>query len=196
MKTTPADFKNPHSTTNKVARVAWAVAYWLLFRPTLPPMWAWRCWVLRLFGAKLGYAKIHPSVRIWAPWLLRAGNHVYIDKHTDLYNAYGLEIGDRVIISRRCFLCTTSHDHKQPSYPLIGGKISIGSDCWVAAEVFVGPGVTVGDGSVVGARAVVIKDVPKRVAVAGNPARVLNSREFANSSDPTLQESDVASQEE
>lgn len=34
-------------------------------------------------------------------------------------------------------------------------------------------GVTIGDGSTVAAGAVVTKDVPSRVVVAGNPARVV-----------------------
>ena len=37
------------------------------------------------------------------------------------------------------------------------------------------PGVTIGDGSVVAAGAVVTRDVPPRVLVAGNPARVIKT---------------------
>ncbi len=37
------------------------------------------------------------------------------------------------------------------------------------------PGVTIGDNVVVGAGAVVTKDVPSNVMVAGNPARVIKT---------------------
>jgi acetyltransferase-like isoleucine patch superfamily enzyme len=38
--------------------------------------------------------------------------------------------------------------------------------------------VTVGDRAVVGARAVVVKDVPPDMVVAGNPAKVIKRREL------------------
>ena len=59
-----------------------------------------------------------------------------------------------------------------------GAPIVIGSGVWVCAGAFIGPGVTVGDNSVVGARAVVTRDVPPGVVVAGNPARVVKARKM------------------
>lgn len=46
----------------------------------------------------------------------------------------------------------------------------IGNDVWVGANVTILPGVTIGNCSVIGAGAVVTKDVPEGVLVAGNPA--------------------------
>ncbi|MGL5688783.1 MAG: DapH/DapD/GlmU-related protein, partial [Weissella cibaria] len=48
-------------------------------------------------------------------------------------------------------------------------------DCWFGGSVIVLPGVTIGDNVVVGAGAVVTKDVPSNVMVAGNPARVIKT---------------------
>ena len=45
--------------------------------------------------------------------------------------------------------------------------------CWLGANVVVLPGVTVGINSVVGAGSIVTKDVPDRVVVAGNPAKII-----------------------
>ena len=104
------------------------------------------------------------------------GNDVYVDENVYLYNPYGIEIGDRVIISMGTFLCTASHDYQVPTYPLIGDRITVGSDAWLAAMVFVGPGVNIGTGSVVGARACVVSDVEPWRVVAGNPARVVRER--------------------
>jgi len=42
----------------------------------------------------------------------------------------------------------------------------------------VGPGVTIGEYSVVAAGAVVVKDVPARTGVGGNPAKEIARREF------------------
>src|SRR5689334_23080025 len=153
-QTDPAAFVNPHSRGNKLARLAWKIVWALLFRPTPSFMGAWRRILLRLFGARVGRAWVHQSVRVWAPWRLTIG-----DDGTYLYDVYGMEIGDRVTISMGVFLCGASHDYQDPALRLTGGKVVVGNDSWVAAEAFIAPGVTVGDGAVVGARAVVVKDV-------------------------------------
>ncbi len=185
VETDPALFRNPHSLANKLGRVLWSIVYYLLFRPTPFFMGAWRRLLLRGFGAHIGQAWLHQSTRIWAPWLLKIGDDVYIDAHVRLYSAYRIEIGDRVIISQNSFLCTASHDYTHPTYPLIGGTIRIGNDTWIAADVFVAPGVTVGEGAVVGARAVAVKDVPAWAVVVGNPARVVKNRERASADQET-----------
>src|SRR5688500_7659720 len=105
MQTEIAKFRNPHSRKSKMGRLAWAIAYRLLFRPTPWFMSSWRRFVLRCFGAKLGNAHFHARVDIWAPWLLEAGDHVYVDQDVVLYNAYGITLGNRVVISRGVFLC-------------------------------------------------------------------------------------------
>ncbi|HEX8523543.1 MAG TPA: DapH/DapD/GlmU-related protein [Tepidisphaeraceae bacterium] len=175
-RTDPARFSNPHSRANRIARMGWMLAYTLLFRPTPWFMGAWRTWLLRRFGARIGYARLHASARIWAPWLLEIGDEVWIDMNVNLYNAFGLKIGNRVVVSQNTFLCSATHDYTDPRYRLTGGRITIEDDCWVAADAFVAPGVTVRQGAVVGARAVVTKEVPPWTVVAGNPAKVIKQR--------------------
>jgi putative colanic acid biosynthesis acetyltransferase WcaF len=175
--TNPASFKNPHSFKNKLGRLIWRWAWAVCFRPTPPRLFGgWRRFLLRCFGAKLGNTWIHSSVEIWAPWLLTAGNDVFVDQKSNLYNAYGIEIGDRVVISQGVFLCTATHDYKKNDFPLMGRPIKVGNDTWIAAEAFVAPGVTVHNGGVVGARAMVIKDVAEWTVVGGNPAKYIKDR--------------------
>ncbi|KAL3417315.1 galactoside O-acetyltransferase [Phlyctema vagabunda] len=57
--------------------------------------------------------------------------------------------------------------------PELGKPITIGKDCWLGGNVIILPGVTIGDGSTIGAGSVVTRDVPSRVIVAGNPAKVI-----------------------
>lgn len=178
MKTSPANFLNPHSVANRAGRALWRLAYLFLFRPTPFFMGWWRTFLLRCFGAKLGFARFAASSKVWAPWLLKCGDNVYIDERVNLYNAYGIELGDRVIISQGSFVCTASHDYSRSDYPLIGEKIKVGNDVWIAADAFIAPGVTVESGAVVGARAVVIRDVAAWSVVAGNPARLIKTREL------------------
>jgi putative colanic acid biosynthesis acetyltransferase WcaF len=59
---------------------------------------------------------------------------------------------------------------------LIWKPITIGSECWVAAEVFLGPGVDIGNGAVIGARSVVTKDMPEWMVCAGNPCKPIKIR--------------------
>jgi putative colanic acid biosynthesis acetyltransferase WcaF len=172
------NFKNPHGTRNKIGRVIWNLTWLLLFRPTPQFMGAWRSFLLKMFGAKIGWARLHPSVRIWAPWRLKLGTHVFVDRDVNLYNAYGITTGDRVVISLGSFLCTASHDYTLTTNPLIGGEIVLGNDVWIAADAFVAPGKKIADGAVVGARAVVVRDVEPWTVVAGNPAKFIRKREL------------------
>ncbi|MEI8194627.1 MAG: putative colanic acid biosynthesis acetyltransferase [Phycisphaerae bacterium] len=178
MQTNPAGAQNAHSRKSRLARLLWGVVYTLLFRPSPWFMGAWRTWLLRCFGAKIKYARFHSSVKIWAPWKLECGTHVWVDMNVNLYNAFGIKLEDRVVISQNAFLCSATHDYTNPIYPLTGKVIVVESDTWIAADVFVAPGVTVHQGAVVGARAVVTKDVPPWSVVAGNPARVIKEREL------------------
>jgi acetyltransferase-like isoleucine patch superfamily enzyme len=51
--------------------------------------------------------------------------------------------------------------------------VVIGDDVWIGNEARILKGVTIGDRSIVGTGAVVTRDVPPDVVVAGNPARVV-----------------------
>lgn len=59
------------------------------------------------------------------------------------------------------------------------GRIKIGNNCFVGANVTILPGVTLADGTIVGAGSVVCKSVmEKNKVIAGNPARVISSVEL------------------
>ncbi|MEG0718392.1 MAG: hypothetical protein RR811_07830 [Comamonas sp.] len=55
----------------------------------------------------------------------------------------------------------------------MGGGAQIGDYAIVHPHATILPHVKVGEGATVGAGAVVVKDVPPRVTVFGNPARVI-----------------------
>lgn len=135
--------------------------------------------LLRKFGATIGpNTFIEPTTKVFHPWLLTIGDWTHIAGGANLYNLGPMSIGDHSVVSQNAFLCAGTHDYTHPNLPLLRPPITIGSGVWIAAEAFVGPGVTVGDNSVVGARAVVTKDVPPGVVVAGNPARVIKQRQM------------------
>lgn len=165
------------STSNKLARAIWEIAWLLLCRPTPRPFHAWRCMIARLFGAKLGRnIRLYPSVKIWAPWNLIMGNDSCLGSDVDCYNVDKITLGAHSTVSQYSFLCTASHDYTDVSMPLITAPIIIGEQVWVTADVFIAPGVTVGDGAVVIARSSVFTDVEPWAVIAGNPAQPVKLR--------------------
>jgi sugar O-acyltransferase (sialic acid O-acetyltransferase NeuD family) len=64
-------------------------------------------------------------------------------------------------------------DCQLSSYCDITGHVCLGDGVFLGSRVSVIPGRRVGDGAVLGAGSVVIADVPPRVTVFGNPARVI-----------------------
>lgn len=92
-----------------------------------------------------------------------------------------ISIGNRVQLGSGVVICDT--DFHSMDYQLRGqvgdfedarsAPVCIEDDCFIGARAIVMKGVTIGARSVVGAGAVVVKDVPPDVVVAGNPARVV-----------------------
>ncbi|MBQ8088260.1 MAG: sugar O-acetyltransferase [Clostridia bacterium] len=59
--------------------------------------------------------------------------------------------------------------------------VTIGSYCWLGANVVICPGVTIGDNCVIGAGSVVTKSIPANSFAAGNPCRVIREITEADS---------------
>jgi len=162
--------------SNKAMRGLWSLAYAMLFRLSPTPFHAWRRAVLRLFRANIAdNVAIYPSVRIWAPWNLQVGAAATIGAQVDIYNVARISVGESAVVSQKTFLCSATHDFNS-DFQLEIAEISVGRNAWIAADAFVGPGVEVGEGAVVGARAVVVRAVAPWSIVAGNPARIIGSR--------------------
>lgn len=172
--------RNTLSLGNRFARTVWDSVWLLLYRPTPRVFHPWRCLLLRLFGARLGKA-VHPypSARIWAPWNLEMGDHSCLSEQVDCYCVDKIRIGAHATVSQYSFLCTASHDYRDPSMPLVTAPITIGDRVWVTADVFVAPGVTIGEGAVITARSSVFSDIEPWVVASGNPAKRVKPRTVA-----------------
>lgn len=162
---------------NRLARVAWKIADCALVRFTPRPFHAWRAFVLRLFGARLGArCHVYPGAIIWAPWNLECADDACIANGAEIYNVAKVSIGRRAVISQGAYLCAASHDFSDPTravFPLISAPIRVGDCAWVAARAIVLPGVTIGEGCVIGAGSVVTRDMPAHTVCAGNPCRAI-----------------------
>ena len=167
----------PYSNREYAIRLAWQVTARLLFRPSPVRFFGWRRFLLRQFGARLQNTSIvRKTCTIMHPWLLTMGHYSTLGDRVNVYNLGPITIGNHTAVSQDAELCAGSHDYTQPALPLTRPPINIGSGVWICAGAFIGPGVTVGDNSIVGARAVVTRDVPPGVIVAGNPAVVIKQR--------------------
>jgi putative colanic acid biosynthesis acetyltransferase WcaF len=167
------------SLSNRLGRVAWQLSAFLLFQYSPKPLHAWRSFLLRCFGAKVGRGvHVYPGVKIWAPWNLDLADECGIASGAILYSQGQITIGKRTVVSQGAHLVTGTHDYSDAGFPLITKPIHIGDYAWVATEAFIHPGVTIGTGCVIGARAVVNKDMPAWMVCAGHPCKPLKSRQL------------------
>lgn len=159
------------SLSNRLARGLWSAVWWAAFRPTPRPFHAWRAFVLRRFGAKIGkHVHVYPSVKIWAPWNLVIQDRVGVGDGATLYNIAPIVIERNAVVSQGAHLCTGTHDIESENFQLIARPIKIGPYAWVCAEAFIGPGVSVSEGCVIGARTVMFRSTPHAWQVwQGNP---------------------------
>lgn len=166
-----------YSFANRLIRLAWAVVYALLYRPSPRPFHGWRCFLLRLFGAKLG-AGVHPypTARIWAPWNLICDNAASIGDDAIIYNPKPLHMGSHAIVSQYAFICGATHDYEDPSFRTISFEMRLGSYSWICARACVQPGVNVGDGAVLALASVATRDLDPWTVYGGIPAKPLKKR--------------------
>ncbi|WP_234736942.1 WcaF family extracellular polysaccharide biosynthesis acetyltransferase [Tellurirhabdus bombi] len=175
------------SLKNRIGRLIWGLVSIFLFRLSPKPLHAWRSFLLRCFGAKVGRGvHVYPGVKVWAPWNLVLDDECGIANGAILYSQGKITIGQRAVISQGAHICAGTHDYTQPGFPLITMPIQIGAHAWVAAEAFVHPGVSIGDGCVVGARSVVTKSMPPWMVCAGHPCKPLKERTMVSSLEKVL----------
>lgn len=119
------------------------------------------------------------NTRIWSAASIHIGNRVLISHGVNLFDSltHPLDAAERHRQTREIFLRGHPLDIDLGARPVV-----IRDDAWLGAGCFVLAGVTIGARSIVAAGAVVTKDVPDGVIVAGNPASVL--RPVAQQSDP------------
>lgn len=147
-----------------------------------------------------------PGVLVFHPETISLGSNIYIGHYAILkgYHKNGFSIGDNTWIGQGCFLhsagglrigaavgigpnvsiITSSHSDRDPSRPVLYQEVEFkpveigdGADLGVGAVIL--PGITIGEGAIIGAGSVVTRNVAPYTVVAGNPAKLLRSRNSA-----------------
>ena len=137
--------------------------------------------VRELFSQLIGRS-VDNSFNLFPPFYTDCGKNIHVGKHVffnsgcKFQDQGGIYIGDGVLIGHDVVLATLNHsedpDKRADLHP---APIHIGKNVWIGASATILPGVTLGDGAIVGAGAVVTRDVPGNMIVAGVPATVLRT---------------------
>lgn len=113
---------------------------------------------------------------------LQIGDHTHVGRNTVLSGNGGIKIGTHCAISSNVLVYSVSNDFKRTDVPIVEqhkkAAVTIGNNVLLGAGCVVLPGITIGDNAVVGAGAIVSKDVPSGAIVAGNPMKVIRTREL------------------
>lgn len=142
-----------------------------------------------LFGSMAGPAIVKPPFTVEYGCNIHLGAWVFVNNGATFMDSAPITIGDRTAIGPNVQFVTASHPippedrftdidpEGMPPFVVhnIAKPIKVGAYAWIGAGAIIMPGVTIGDGAVVGAGSVVTKDVPDRMIVAGNPARIIRS---------------------
>ena len=98
-------------------------------------------------------------------------------------------VATKTVIGPGAKIWSANHGFSDPSIPIQdqeyeNKKVIIGNGCWIGANAFLMPGVNLGEGCIVSAGAVVgAKNYPAYKIIAGNPARVIGTREIKSETD-------------
>ena len=115
---------------------------------------------------------------------VKMGTGVFIGKNVLIDYSGEIIVGDDVWLSENVSIYTHHHildsDRvKKLASKIIPSVLCIGSGAWIAANSIILETVhNIGEQAVVGAGSIVTKDVPPRVVVAGNPAKVVKHLDY------------------
>jgi len=121
---------------------------------------------------------------------IRIGSHVYVGDGVILSAAEQIVVGAGTLLAHGVQVFDNdshpvdAHERAQHFRMILGlettaqvkigaAAVLIGERCWIGMQSLVMKGVTIGDEAIVAAGSVVTTDIPRRVLVGGNPARVI-----------------------
>jgi putative colanic acid biosynthesis acetyltransferase WcaF len=173
--------------SNRVRRTVWSVCRVLLYRMSPRPLHAWRAFLLRIFGARLGpNCHFYPGSKVWAPWNLVCADQVTAGDGAEIYNPAPITFGSHVILSQDAYVCGATHDYDDPAFPLIAYAMQLEAYAWICARASVAPGVNVGEGAVLGLGSVATRDLEAWTVYAGTPAVKVKARRRPEIDEPGM----------
>jgi len=116
-------------------------------------------------------------VRFEGPKNISIGNNVSINAFVHMWGHGTINIGDDCLIASHVSINSVTHNPEVLPYKsnIVTKEVNIGKNVWIGSHSVILPGVKIGDNAIIGAGAVVNKDVPANVTVAGVPAKIIKS---------------------
>lgn len=143
------------------------------------PSHHFRRFFYRIFGMKIGKGStIHTGARFYDPRNIEIGEDSIVGEGAVLDGRGKLSIGNHVDIASEVMIYNAEHDINDSNFRAICAPVVIQDYVFIGPRTIILPGVTIKKGAVVGAGAVVTKDVPENVIVAGVPARQIGERKI------------------
>lgn len=129
-----------------------------------------------LFGSTSENLYIEPTFHCDYGYNIHVGENFYANFDCVFLDVCEIRIGANCFIAPGVHIYTATH----PLDPIerisgaeYGKPVSIGDNVWIGGRAVINPGVNIGNNVVIASGAVVTKDVPDNVVVAGNPAKVI-----------------------
>ena len=139
--------------------------------------------IVKLFEELTG-EEIVPSFMCFPPFYtdfgknMHFGKNVFLNTGCSFQDRGGITIGDGTLIGMNVTIATLNHGFsKETRNTTYASPVVIGKNVWIGSNATIIPGVTIGDNAVIAAGAVVTKDVPENVVVAGVPAKKIKDIE-------------------
>ena len=107
---------------------------------------------------------------------IRVGKRFFANFHLTVLDEAPVTIGDDCFVGPNVSIYTACHSTdpaERNSRREWAEPVTIGNNVWIGGNVTILPGVTIGNNVTIGAGAVVTKDIPADVVVAGNPAKII-----------------------
>jgi putative colanic acid biosynthesis acetyltransferase WcaF len=160
-----------------IRQILWYFVNQLVFRHGLLPLNFLKCFLLKLFGARIGKGVvIKPNVNIKYPWRLRIADYVWIGEEVWIDNLGNIELQSHVCLSQGCLLICGNHNFKKSTFDLMVGDITLEEGVWIGVRAIVGPGVRAGNHAVLEAGSVAGKNLDAMTIYRGNPAQPVKKR--------------------
>ncbi|MGE5113155.1 MAG: sugar O-acetyltransferase [Acidobacteriaceae bacterium] len=129
-----------------------------------------------LMGSVGPGTEIRPPLYCDYGYNIRIGARTFVNYGLVALDVATITIGEDVQIGPNVQLLTATHpvdpESRRQKWEY-ARPIRIGNNVWIGAGAIVCPGVTIDENSVIGAGAVVVRNLPRNVVAAGNPARVI-----------------------
>lgn len=164
---------------NWLKRILWFYTSALIFKNSLFPSSAFKVFLLRVFGAKIGKGVvIRHRLNIKFPWFLTVGNFSWIGEEVWIDNLVPVKISSNVCLSQGTMLLTGNHDYSKSTFDLITGEIVLKDGVWIGAKAIICPGVIADEHSVLTAGSIATKNLETNFIYQGNPAVKIRKREI------------------